>query len=196
MWKSKFFPAVTARQRILLRTCLVAVVLCLFVPRARAQSSKPTDTPLFEQTFAYSYLSLREAPRANNFSGVLLSGVVNQNTWLGWVGELGLYQKGVPLGNERVHTYMAGPRFTIRHPYPFSFFGQVMFGPFLERSSKLSDPALSGDSLAISAGLGADLRINHRIAIRLIQADYLRTDTLHSNPRLATGIVFRFGRTY
>jgi hypothetical protein len=57
------------------------------------------------------------------------------------------------------------------------------------------------NSFAIAVGGGLDLTIRHRLAIRVIETDYLLTRFAHpdgtsasqNNVRISTGLVFRFG---
>ena len=58
----------------------------------------------------------------------------------------------------------------------------------------------SASSLAVEAGGGIDLLLHHGLGLRLVEADYLRTqlpngaENLQNNLRLAAGLTFRWGR--
>jgi len=58
----------------------------------------------------------------------------------------------------------------------------------------ISKPAVH---FAVAVGGGIDVKLTDRVALRLIQADYLMTrfsSTRQDNIRLSAGIVLRFGR--
>ena len=62
------------------------------------------------------------------------------------------------------------------------------FGPLL---------SFSDTSFALALGGGLDVTVNDRLAIRVVQIDYLRTsffDGTQNKGRIAAGIVLRFGK--
>ena len=104
-----------------------------------------------------------------------------------------------------------GPSYTI-HPRPrLAIFGEVLFGEadgfhstFSYASGPSNDPNygidVSASSLALQAGGGADLHLKHRLGIRAVQVDYLRTQlpngitNVQNNIRVAAGLTFRLGK--
>jgi outer membrane protein OmpA-like peptidoglycan-associated protein len=112
-----------------------------------------------------------------------------------------------------VFTFLFGPRVSFRNHGRLTPFLQVLGGA--ARASEVSVNGCAGSILAcqplpeqtafaLTAGGGLDLRLNHRIALRLFQAEYLLTrfqdptsltggNGWQSNVRLSTGIVFGFG---
>jgi len=100
-------------------------------------------------------------------------------------------------------TFTAGARYQLRLGHsPLRPFGQILAGA-AHGSGSLVDgqnPSVSnsGGTFAGIAGGGIDLRLNHRLSIRLIEADYLATtfnngDNDHQNNlRLSSGVVFHF----
>jgi outer membrane protein OmpA-like peptidoglycan-associated protein len=110
-------------------------------------------------------------------------------------------------------SYLAGPRISFRNHDRLTPFFQVLGGAVHASDVKLDGcpatlfsckPLLVETVFAMTAGGGLDLRLNHRVAWRVIQAEYLLTrfqdpSSLGSDPgwqsnvRLSTGIVFRFG---
>jgi hypothetical protein len=56
------------------------------------------------------------------------------------------------------------------------------------------------NAFVLTGGAGVDWKVSPRIAIRLLQADYLHSEFLNGggnrqeNIRLSTGVVFSFGR--
>jgi outer membrane protein OmpA-like peptidoglycan-associated protein len=112
-----------------------------------------------------------------------------------------------------VFTFLFGPRVSFRNRGRLTPFLQILGG-----AARASEVTLNGctatipacrplaqeTAFAMTAGGGLDLRVNHRVALRLFQAEYLLTrfqdptsltgDTGWQNDvRLSTGIVFRFG---
>jgi hypothetical protein len=108
-------------------------------------------------------------------------------------------------------TITFGPRYTLFPDRRVSVFGEALVGEadgfhslFAYGSGPVASPAngttTSANSLAVQAGGGIDLRLTLRFAIRVIQADYLRTQlpnggtNLQNNLRLAAGIDIRIQR--
>ena len=108
-------------------------------------------------------------------------------------------------------TYTFGPRYTwaLGHSRASAFTealvgeSQGFDGSF---SGNSGPPAGSGNgiqsaarSLALQVGGGVDFRLTHRLAIRAIEAEYLRTqlpnaaDNLQQNLRIGAGVVLRVG---
>jgi outer membrane protein OmpA-like peptidoglycan-associated protein len=112
-----------------------------------------------------------------------------------------------------VFTFLFGPRISFRDHDRITPFIQVLGG-----AARASEVTLNGcdvqiyacvplpeeTAFAMTAGGGLDFRLNHRIALRIFQAEYLLTrfrdpssftgDTgWQSNVRLSSGLVLRFG---
>jgi outer membrane protein OmpA-like peptidoglycan-associated protein len=144
----------------------------------------------------------------------------NFNRYLGVVGDFGAYKNSelrlstsphatVADSDGMVYTFLAGPRFSFRNDGRFTPFAQALFGAALANQVKLSRCAGDACTLlpketrfAMTAGGGLDMRANHVLAIRLVQAEYLMTrfanlDTgnkaSQNDMRLSSGIVLRFG---
>jgi outer membrane protein OmpA-like peptidoglycan-associated protein len=112
-----------------------------------------------------------------------------------------------------VYTYMFGPRLSYRKHSRFTPFAQLLVGGAYASNVFISgctgsyscQPLAYDWGFATMAGTGFDIRINHYLAIRPIQAEYLLTHftnpTLPSgsergwqnNGRFSAGIVLRFG---
>ncbi len=108
---------------------------------------------------------------------------------------------------------LSGPRISFRNHDRLTPFLQVLGGA--ARASEVTvngcttsllacEPLPEETGFALTAGGGLDLRLNHRIALRLFQAEYLVTrfqdptsstgeNGWQSNVRLSAGIVFLFG---
>jgi outer membrane immunogenic protein len=158
----------------------------------------------------YSYM------RANIvFTGAPLSAnggstsvAVYLSDWFGLLGDFGLYQQRNVAGQGfslAFSTYQFGPRLRfpqLKHVTPFAHFlwgGGHAGGTAYTRSLGFGVPPLGvSNGFVLTAGAGADWKVSPRIAIRLVQADYLHSEFLNGggnrqeNIRLSTGVVFSF----
>jgi opacity protein-like surface antigen len=182
-------------------------------------------TPRIEWFMGYSYLQgvpeLAAGNRLVYLNGGSTSIAFNFNRYFGLVGDFGGFNDtrllltsadGGPSVNDEVQkgtvfTYMGGPRLSFRKYERVTPFVQALFGGMHASEIKTgcvgNCPQLpSANSFAMTAGGGLDLRVSHRIAIRLIQAEYLMTrfDDLstgatatQNDMRLSAGLVLRFG---
>jgi opacity protein-like surface antigen len=97
-----------------------------------------------------------------------------------------------------------GPRYTWSHPsHKLAVFGHALIGEAIGVDSVFPSPrgALASDNtMALQIGGGADLRLTKHIAVRAIQADWVRTQfpnattNVQNNMRIGAGIVFRLQR--
>lgn len=96
-----------------------------------------------------------------------------------------------------VYNYMIGPQYSWRRQKS-RFFAHALFGK-TQNKVDIMEPGRSGvESVgrAFSAGGGFDWDITPRITIRVLQADYLNTNTFgatQNNFRGSAGILIRFG---
>jgi hypothetical protein len=106
-------------------------------------------------------------------------------------------------------TVVFGPRLTLGpHNSRISIFGQALVGEangfqslFAIGSGQTVNPGngtkTSASALAFQVGGGLDIRLNRHVSLRLVQADYLRTQfpnggtNTQNNLRLAMGFSFR-----
>ena len=97
-------------------------------------------------------------------------------------------------------TYLFGPGVTHRAGHGISVFSQALFGGahgFSGYFPTATSSSSSADSFAFSAGGGVDQRLSQRIALRVLQADYLYTELPNAkgdrqnNLRIGAGIVIR-----
>lgn len=100
-------------------------------------------------------------------------------------------------------TVAFGPRFTTTGFKSTHLFAQSLFG--ITHGSNSEFPvhntlAPSANSFALDLGAGAEHALGDRLAIRMLQVEYLRTSLPNNstdwqnNLRLSAGITFRFGR--
>jgi hypothetical protein len=183
-----------------------------------------TYTPRVEWFMGYTYLravpQLAEGNRLVYLNGGSTSLALNFNRYFGIVGDFGgfndtrlLLTGGSASANDQidkgtVFTYMGGPRLSFRKYDRVTPFVQVLAGGVHASEITLSGCTgnctllPSANAFALTAGGGLDIRIHHRIALRLIQAEYLMTrfndlntgsSATQNDMRLSTGLVFRFG---
>lgn len=209
------------------RILLVVSLLFLSPLCARAQ-----ETPNVELFGGYSYFRTENGGNLHGWNG---SVAVNLNKWFGVVVDVGGHYDsdssrlefipnlpdfptfpGIPpitFRSERdrkIHTVMAGPRFSYRKMEKLTPFAHALFGVSrthtedLFQSSSISSFSSSTDTtFAMAIGGGLDVKLSKRLALRAIQADYLYQrfgfdrlglfNTPHHNFRAGVGIVFRFG---
>jgi len=95
-----------------------------------------------------------------------------------------------------------GPRYTWSPAYRrYAIFGQALVGEANGMNSVFPNPAganTSANSLAIYAGGGFNLRLKHHLALRAVEADWLRTQmpnattNVQNNLRLGAGLIYKF----
>jgi outer membrane protein OmpA-like peptidoglycan-associated protein/opacity protein-like surface antigen len=195
------------------------------------RAGAPSDsTPKVELFMGYSYW--RSVPdstgnRIDGMNGGSASLAYNFNRHVGLVADFAGFRidslefssPGAGFSPSRnvnaqstVFTVMFGPRVSFRDHGKFTPFLQVLGGV-----AHADDVTLDGCNVPIyacvplpkqtvftmTAGGGVDYRLNHRLALRLFQAEFLLTrfqdptsftgaDGWQSNVRLSTGLVFRF----
>jgi hypothetical protein len=182
---------VKAKVRTILAT--LAVVLC-------ASSLWCQDVPKVEVFGGYSYLrNVNSGGQGANGGAAELA--YNFNSWFGIEGDIGVHHETQVFQCCSTYTtetrsststlYMAGPRVALRRG-PLTAFAHVVAGGVKSNVSVLG--GLSSN--AASAGVGVDLAVNNRVAIRIFEVDYVTniTGSPHTNNVGASaGIVFRFG---
>jgi outer membrane protein OmpA-like peptidoglycan-associated protein len=199
-------------------------------PSSATQSAPPASLrtsyaayPKVEVFLGYSYLrgvpTLSPGNRMVSLNGGSTSIAFNLNRYLGLVGDFGGFDASelqlTGAGANRVadtsgnaFTYMAGPRLSFRK-YRVTPFAQALFGGIHASAVTLSNCAgalcaslPTEDSFAMTAGGGIDLRLHHRISLRLVQAEYMMTNFANlstgvrdtqNDIRLSSGLVFGFG---
>lgn len=120
----------------------------------------------------------------DNDSGWNASVTGNWNRWLGLTADFsGHYDNGAS-----DHNFLLGPTVSYRTER-FTPFAHVLFG-----GSHISGGGASDTAFAWAFGGGADWNVTPRVAVRLIQADFLQThfaDDSQNNGRFSFGLVFR-----
>lgn len=206
-------------MRKLISTCAMFSLLS-----ANASSQ---EVPKNEVFAGYSYLRGKGASVASradensNMNGWDISYVRNFNDWFGLVADFsGHYnQRTVRFSDptigtfksttaKNMHLFLVGPRVSLFKTRRLSPFVQSLFG--VVRANTDASESLAGLPLfklsntdvgfAGAFGVGLDLRINRRLAVRLVQADYVLTkidsnrfdSENRDNIRLSAGMSFRW----
>jgi outer membrane protein OmpA-like peptidoglycan-associated protein/opacity protein-like surface antigen len=196
--------------------------------RSRGQGH---STPKVELFLGYSYWKALPDSTGNRIQGMhggSTSLAYNLNRHLGLVFDFGGFKvdslqftntgplftpSRVVDADGSVYTVLFGPRVSFRDHDRFTPFFQVLGG--FARASQVTVnncnatiyaciPLPTETAFAMTAGGGLDYRLNHRIALRLFQVEYLlsrfqdpssltKENGWQSNVRLSAGLVFRFG---
>ena len=197
---------------------------------SRRMHGQGDSTPKVELFLGYSYwraVPYTNSNRIESMNGGSTSLAYNFNSHWGLVGDFagfrvdslqfvafpGTTPSRVVDASSNVFAAMFGPRLSFRNHGRWTPFLQVLGGVAHADDVTLDNctapiyactPLLKENAFALTAGGGLDYRINHRIALRLFQAEYLLTRfhdptsvtydrTFEHNVRLSTGIVIRFG---
>lgn len=95
--------------------------------------------------------------------------------------------------------FLAGPQITLRKNESFQPFAHFLFGAVrLKVESGVSSAEFTDIGFAMAFGGGVDVKtpLGKKVAVRLFQADYVRTKfeaATFGNLRVSAGIVLRFG---
>lgn len=196
-------------RRILSYFLATPILVILGGPPAQAQAN-PTDPASFvsRYTVALGYSNIRaNAPPADcgcfDMNGGFASASYKLKYWLSAAAEVnGGHASNIsPLGQDlTLTTYTVGPRITFRETRTVPF-AQILFGAAHGSDSYFptgTTYTTSATSFAFSTGGGVDIHLNHRFAIRPIEAQYLHTGfpngttNAQNHLLLGAGIVFKF----
>jgi peptidoglycan-associated lipoprotein len=170
--------------------------------RAAAGSARSVDLSI-----GYNYIGANAPPGSTQHFGIqggYVSGGLALKEWLSVEGEFtgGRASKISTLGQDlTLMTYMGGVKYS-RTGHRFVPFAKVMVGGAHAGDSYFptaTSSTTSANSFAFTAGGGLDFNLNHRFAIRAIDADYLRTSFPNGSSNeqnqlmLGAGIVIKFG---
>jgi len=171
---------------------LFAILITVISSNAMAQ-----ETPKAEVFGGYAYAG-------TGSNGFDVSVVGNVNNWLGLGADIsGQYTRTNENGiREKInaHSFLFGPRFSLRKNKWVTPFGQAMFGVSrIHTQTNEFGPivSFSDKSFGMALGGGLDVTLNDTFAIRAIQLDYLRTQFFNQTQnkgRIAFGVVMRFGK--
>jgi hypothetical protein len=185
------------------RIALPLILACAFARGAMAQQAA-VAAPQFEAAGAFSYVrgNADDSGGGFNLDGGSASFAYNYRGRFGLVADAGAYRfTGLGGGlSSTMYTYMGGARLPLPGRHRIKPFVQILAGGGrLNASSSGISAGENGFAMAVGGGL--DFTIRHRLAIRVIEADYLLTRFAHpdgtsasqNNVRISTGLVFRFG---
>ncbi|MEY2545373.1 MAG: hypothetical protein QOG48_490 [Verrucomicrobiota bacterium] len=174
----------------------------------RVQAIESTGTALFEVSAGYNYIHLGDAGiEQEHLHGGDVSAFFNLTSWLGIGGDFmanfgdrsqNFFGTAVELESRRF-LYLGGLRITPWQNDRLRFFTEFLAGGVhaeLEGSVGSVSRTFKDDGFAGAAGGGIDWRFSHRLAWRVLQADYLPTnlgDQWQHDVRVSTGIVISFG---
>jgi outer membrane immunogenic protein len=165
-------------------------------------SAQETSVPQFEIGLSYSWLHVNSANYDLQRTGNGGSGYVeyNVNKAVGLIGDFGGYANTRTGIDEKLLTYMFGPRFNWRHsrltPYV-----QFLFGGGYVWNTPISGVSVTQNAFATAAGGGLDYNLTKRVSIKPIQVEYVMTQIpatngfgSHQNDvRYSAGVVFKIG---
>jgi len=193
-----------------------------------AASAPAQDVPRVEAFAGYSFSRVEAGKDLSdiNLNGWNLAVTANLNSWLGVTADVSGHYGSLAFDTDLSrHAFLIGPQLTYRNgdgrlrPFAHALFGGV-------RAHRGTTNAPLGSPLPVSSagetafgmvlGGGVDHTLNERLAIRLIQAEYLMTrfdeasgivciQTIttpcpttrggtQNNLRLSVGVSYRFGR--
>ena len=170
-----------------------------------AQAQEAPRTEFFS---GYSYMRLEDSGsdgQDRDLNGYNVSGAITVfKKYLsvkvdisGHFGDLLVNQ--VPRTDQGQTLFLAGPQFTLRKNGRFQPFAHVLFGAVrqtLKNDVLGIDTDDTGFAFAAGGGLDVNTPLGKKVAVRLFQADFVRTrinDVSSNNLRASAGIVVRFG---
>jgi hypothetical protein len=194
----------------LTRTLLFAITIAVLNQAAFCQDFPNPKVEIFG---GYSFARQGDTNIAKGWNGAVAG---NFNKWFGIASDVSghYYSEDVLVvqglssvsvaADAKLHSFLAGPRFTARQGRLASF-GHVLFGGAHTRvtgsaTTGTSTISVSDSSTGFSfaAGGGVDIGISDSMAIRAIQADFRQfrfdfsgTKDTSNGVRLSAGIVFR-----
>ena len=166
---------------------IVGLALCATAP-ASAQSLEVFGGPSILRNGA-------TAPHFSLFGGWQAQGDYNFARFLGVAADFGGQYRSISGVRVQQYEYMFGPRVMIRSRRATLFAHGLVGGNTFRVASTSSTPSTSKNGFAAGVGGGLDYNVGFHLAIRVIQADYLRTRITNQwfhDARLGMGIVFKF----
>ncbi|WP_260705972.1 OmpA family protein [Edaphobacter flagellatus] len=197
------------RSIYLLFVLLIVAGSTVALAQARPTVDSAFSTPRADLALGYSYIGANAPPGQSGYFGLnggFASGSYRITHLFTIAGEFtGGHANNISaLGQDlTLFTFMGGPRvaFTGRRLVPFA---QVLFGGAHATDSYFPSSSAAGyttsaSSWALSAGGGVDYHLTHRLAVRALEAQYMRTALPNGSSdsqnyfSIGAGIVFKFG---
>jgi opacity protein-like surface antigen len=129
------------------------------------------------------------APSFSLYGGWQAQGSFNFGPHLGFTTDFAGQYRSISGTRVSQYEYLFGPRFTARASRA------TLFAHALVGANTLHASGRSTNGFAWAVGGGLDYNVGDHFAIRVIQADYLRTrlsNTWFNDARLGVGVVFKF----
>jgi hypothetical protein len=187
-----------------MKKLILAGLILLTASLAMAQNNSKVD--IFG---GYSYLNqdTNGADGRLNLNGWTASATFNFHKYLGLTAEVGgdygspsLGSSSAYLGfsgvsaNVHQHTFLFGPTVHVLRTKKLDLFGHALFG-IADAKASASGVSTSDNGFAVALGGGADYNLTKHFGVRLVQADWLRTNLFGDNQndfRYSGGLVFHF----
>jgi hypothetical protein len=165
---------------------LVGLVLCM----AASTFAQSHDNPSVEIFGGPSILrNGATAPSFSLYGGWQAQASFNFKSYLGITADFGGQYRSISGTRIQQYEYLFGPRVMLRGPRA------TLFAHGLVGGNTFHAAGASTHGFAAGVGGGLDYNVGNHFAIRVIQADYLRTrlsNTWFHDARLGMGIVFKF----
>lgn len=172
------------------KVILVAALIALVPLLTMAQ-----DTPKAEVFGGYQFLHFGSSGASENFNGWNASVAGNFTKSFGVAADFSGAYKTISGVSVKAHTYTFGPVVSLNHDGTFNPFVHALFGG-AHLNASVSGSGGSTDGFAMLMGGGVDAKVAPRIAVRLIQADWVylhvQGQSFSNNVRISSGVVFRF----
>jgi hypothetical protein len=176
-------------------------ILAISVALGTTADAQEISTPKFEVGVNYSWLHVNSANFDLQRTGNGGSGYFeyNVNKTVGLVADFGGYANTRTGIDDKLLTYMFGPRFNWRHSR-LTPYAQFLFGGGYVWNNP-AGVSTTQNAFATAAGGGLDYQLTNHIAIKPIQVEYVMTQIdsargfgSHQNDvRYSAGVVFRVG---
>jgi hypothetical protein len=176
-------------------------ILAISVALGTTADAQEISTPKFEVGVNYSWLHVNSANFDLQRTGNGGSGYFeyNLNKTVGLVADFGGYANTRTGIDDKLLTYMFGPRFNWRHSR-LTPYAQFLFGGGYVWNNP-AGVSTTQNAFATAAGGGLDYQLTNHMAIKPIQVEYVMTQIdsargfgSHQNDvRYSAGIVFRVG---
>lgn len=163
-----------------MRKIALLVGLFMLAPvAARAQK--------FEVFAGYSFARFEQMGGDANTSGWQGAFTFKFNTYVGLTGAFTGNYGSLFKESMNIHSYYVGPQLSL--PMRYSPFVHVLLGDL-----RLSLPGLRKNVFSTEVGGGLDIRVNHYLSIRAIEADVVTGDlkATSNDGRISSGIVVHF----
>jgi peptidoglycan-associated lipoprotein len=187
---------------------LVLVILGVSVSIAQQRPDDPAFLiPRFSLSLGFNHMNANAPPGQADYFGLnggYVSGDFYLTHWLSIAGEFtGGHANDISLLGQdlTLTTYQAGPKVSLTG-HRFVPYGQILFGGAHGSDSYFPTATsftTSASSFAFSPGGGLDVNLTHRIAIRAVDADYLRTSLPNGSSNsqnhlmIGAGVIIKFG---